>query len=274
MIAVFICCAVNLRATEYVVDTSNGLNAAILSSVSGDTITITSDIIMDANLSSISGKSIIIQSSDTSKTLSGDNNFAGFVITNSTASFSGLNFSSFTRNSGVVISANSSSVTFYNQDSINFNDNISTGGYGGVFCGVNAVFSIDAENVNFDNNKTSTLMSGAIYIQTSSLFNITASSNVNFLNNSAATNGGAIFVENSSFFINAFGVNFTGSDEYNQKLSERRAKKAYDYLTGLGIEKERIRYEGKGKREPIADNRSKEGRAKNRRVEVLETSNN
>ncbi|MBV8380072.1 MAG: OmpA family protein [Paucibacter sp.] len=59
-----------------------------------------------------------------------------------------------------------------------------------------------------------------------------------------------------------------GSDAYNQKLSVRRAEAVKSYLVGLGIEKNRVYTEGKGKRQPVADNKTAEGRAKNRRVEI------
>lgn len=61
----------------------------------------------------------------------------------------------------------------------------------------------------------------------------------------------------------------TGSDEYNMKLSMRRAENAVKaYLVSKGIEGNRVYTEGKGERQPIASNRTKEGRAKNRRVEI------
>jgi OOP family OmpA-OmpF porin len=59
-----------------------------------------------------------------------------------------------------------------------------------------------------------------------------------------------------------------GSSEYNQKLSVRRAEAVKAYLVSKGIEPNRIYTEGKGKTQPIADNRTAEGRAKNRRVEI------
>jgi OOP family OmpA-OmpF porin len=59
-----------------------------------------------------------------------------------------------------------------------------------------------------------------------------------------------------------------GSDEYNQKLSVRRAEAVKAYLVSKGIEANRIYTEGKGKKQPIASNKTKEGRAKNRRVEI------
>lgn len=59
-----------------------------------------------------------------------------------------------------------------------------------------------------------------------------------------------------------------GTDEYNQKLSVRRAEAVKAYLVTKGLEKNRVYTEGKGEKQPVADNTSAEGRAKNRRVEI------
>ncbi len=59
-----------------------------------------------------------------------------------------------------------------------------------------------------------------------------------------------------------------GSDAYNQKLSVKRAEAVKAYLVSKGIEKNRVYTEGKGKKQPVADNKTKEGQAKNRRVEI------
>jgi OOP family OmpA-OmpF porin len=59
-----------------------------------------------------------------------------------------------------------------------------------------------------------------------------------------------------------------GTDAYNQKLSVRRAESVKAYLVSKGIEKNRIYTEGKGEKQPVADNKTKEGRSKNRRVEI------
>ena len=62
----------------------------------------------------------------------------------------------------------------------------------------------------------------------------------------------------------------TGKVDYNQTLSEKRAKSVYDYLMeDQGISSTRMTFEGKGIHEPVADNATPEGRAKNRRVEIL-----
>ncbi|MDY7538745.1 OmpA family protein [Undibacterium sp. 5I1] len=59
-----------------------------------------------------------------------------------------------------------------------------------------------------------------------------------------------------------------GSDAYNQKLSVRRAEAVKAYLVSKDIEANRVYTEGKGKKQPVADNKTAEGRAQNRRVEI------
>ena len=59
-----------------------------------------------------------------------------------------------------------------------------------------------------------------------------------------------------------------GSDSYNQKLSVARSESVKAYLVSKGIEKNRVYTEGKGEKQPVADNKTSEGRAKNRRVEI------
>ena len=60
----------------------------------------------------------------------------------------------------------------------------------------------------------------------------------------------------------------TGTDAYNQKLSVARSEAVKAYLVSKGIEKNRVYTEGKGEKQPVADNKTKEGQAKNRRVEI------
>jgi outer membrane protein OmpA-like peptidoglycan-associated protein len=60
-----------------------------------------------------------------------------------------------------------------------------------------------------------------------------------------------------------------GDDSYNLKLSERRAEAVRTYLISRGIAADRVKAVGRGKTEPIADNNSPEGRANNRRVEIV-----
>ena len=60
----------------------------------------------------------------------------------------------------------------------------------------------------------------------------------------------------------------TGTAAYNKKLSLRRAEAVRDYLISLGADPSKMEVSGEGETKPIADNKTKEGRAKNRRVEV------
>jgi len=59
-----------------------------------------------------------------------------------------------------------------------------------------------------------------------------------------------------------------GTEAYNQKLSERRAASVKSYLVSKGVDPNRIYTEGKGELQPVASNKTREGRAQNRRVEV------
>ncbi|MEP6966272.1 MAG: OmpA family protein [Polaromonas sp.] len=60
----------------------------------------------------------------------------------------------------------------------------------------------------------------------------------------------------------------TGSDAINNPLSFDRANSARDYLVGRGVAAQRIATDGRGSREPIANNGTEQGRAQNRRVEI------
>lgn len=61
----------------------------------------------------------------------------------------------------------------------------------------------------------------------------------------------------------------TGSDAVNNPLSFSRAASARDYLVSRGVDSRRIQIDGRGSREPIADNNSDAGRAANRRIEIF-----
>lgn len=59
-----------------------------------------------------------------------------------------------------------------------------------------------------------------------------------------------------------------GTDAYNQKLSIRRAEAVKAYIITKNVEANRVYTEGKGETQPVADNKTAEGRSKNRRVEI------
>ena len=59
-----------------------------------------------------------------------------------------------------------------------------------------------------------------------------------------------------------------GPEPYNVKLSERRAQAVQEFLIGKGVKPERIKTEAKGPHVPVASNKTKEGRAQNRRTEI------
>jgi outer membrane protein OmpA-like peptidoglycan-associated protein len=61
----------------------------------------------------------------------------------------------------------------------------------------------------------------------------------------------------------------TGSPDYNQGLSERRAASVRDFLAGQGIDWQRMMSVGYGLTRPVGDNATAQGRAKNRRVEIV-----
>ena len=60
-----------------------------------------------------------------------------------------------------------------------------------------------------------------------------------------------------------------GTDERNQRLSDRRAKAVADFLTRAGVEASRLSTVGYGASRPIADNDTEDGRARNRRIEFI-----
>jgi len=75
-----------------------------------------------------------------------------------------------------------------------------------------------------------------------------------------------------NYRVNVVGhTDWIGTEEYNQKLSERRAYSVYQYLIEHDVDRERLTTEGKGELIPIDDNNTELGRARNRRVEFYLT---
>ncbi|MDF2605042.1 MAG: rane protein [Sphingomonas sp.] len=103
-------------------------------------------------------------------------------------------------------------------------------------------------------------------------------SGINFAYNSAAVQPqfqqtldrvASVLGEYNRTYIDVYGhTDSTGSDAYNQGLSERRATAVADYLSSHGVQRARIGIRGFGETQPIATNETEEGRAANRRVEI------
>ncbi|MEO8820498.1 MAG: OmpA family protein, partial [Ginsengibacter sp.] len=78
-----------------------------------------------------------------------------------------------------------------------------------------------------------------------------------------------VLKDNPSYKIDVNGyTSSTGGTELNQKLSESRANAVKQYLVGNGVDESKITSTGFGENDPIADNKTAAGRAKNRRVEM------
>jgi outer membrane protein OmpA-like peptidoglycan-associated protein len=76
--------------------------------------------------------------------------------------------------------------------------------------------------------------------------------------------------DNPTMKVEAVGhTDSVGSDAYNLKLGERRARSVASYLTEQGVSSSRIDIRSEGKARPVASNATAEGRAENRRVEIL-----
>jgi outer membrane protein OmpA-like peptidoglycan-associated protein len=110
---------------------------------------------------------------------------------------------------------------------------------------------------------------------------LTMPSNVTFSVNSATIQPGfygplndvaATLVEFPSTAVDIIGhASSDGADDYNMTLSQQRAQSVRSYLVGRGTQAVRINAIGMGETQPIADNSTAEGRAANRRVEILLT---
>ncbi len=75
-------------------------------------------------------------------------------------------------------------------------------------------------------------------------------------------------IKAKGFNIEVIGhTDYTGSGEYNMRLSKARAKRVYTELIRLGVEKERLSWSGKGEFEPVATNKTEKGKSRNRRTE-------
>jgi outer membrane protein OmpA-like peptidoglycan-associated protein len=115
-----------------------------------------------------------------------------------------------------------------------------------------------------------------IYLQPVELNVVTTFNNVQFANNAYELPPAAyielakllqVLTENPSLKVEIGGhTDNVGKPEDNQKLSTNRAKAIVDYLISKGIDANRVTYKGYGAAQPIADNNTEAGRAKNRRT--------
>jgi OOP family OmpA-OmpF porin len=80
--------------------------------------------------------------------------------------------------------------------------------------------------------------------------------------------GTLYFVKDIKLEINGYTDNI-GTEAANRKLSQKRADRVRGYLVSLGIDAERIKAFGRGETNFIASNQVAEGRAKNRRIEIV-----
>jgi type IX secretion system PorP/SprF family membrane protein len=120
----------------------------------------------------------------------------------------------------------------------------------------------------FSDNKTGTLTPGDIYKMDQVLFQ-TNSSYMKPESFAQLDILSKMMLENPNMKVRVLGhTDYTASDEYNQWLSDRRAKRVADYLITKGVSETNLSYKGFGKKAPVADNSTEEGRAKNRRVEI------
>ena len=79
----------------------------------------------------------------------------------------------------------------------------------------------------------------------------------------------SVLGEYNRTYVDVYGhTDSTGSDAYNQGLSEQRARSVADYLSGHGVQAARIGTRGFGETQPIDSNETEQGRAANRRVEI------
>ncbi|MDR1499543.1 MAG: OmpA family protein [Tannerellaceae bacterium] len=102
----------------------------------------------------------------------------------------------------------------------------------------------------------------------------TNSSTVSDASKTALRNFSTSLQGNPDTYIRIVGhTDNTGRVDYNQTLSEKRAQSVFDYLMYQGVLNSRMTYEGKGIHDPIASNNTAEGRALNRRVEILILAN-
>jgi OOP family OmpA-OmpF porin len=95
-------------------------------------------------------------------------------------------------------------------------------------------------------------------------------SNLNPAGKQKVAEAARIVKDNPSIRVSVDGyTDSIGTEAYNLRLSERRARTVAEALVAEGVERSRLDVRGHGKSNPVADNRTAEGRAENRRVEIV-----
>ncbi|MBN2038287.1 MAG: OmpA family protein, partial [Chitinispirillaceae bacterium] len=110
---------------------------------------------------------------------------------------------------------------------------------------------------------------GTIISMSDILFETNKANLTTDLKTSLAKIAGILIVFKNSKVVIEGHTDNTGTEEYNQKLSEARAENVMNFLIEQGVDAERLTAVGYGLRNPIADNSTKEGRQKNRRVDLI-----
>ncbi len=110
---------------------------------------------------------------------------------------------------------------------------------------------------------------GTIISMSDILFEVNKANLTADLKTSLAKIAGILLVFKSSNIIVEGHTDNQGSAEYNQKLSEKRAENVMNFLIDQGVDPSRLTSVGYGFTKPIADNDTKEGRQKNRRVDLI-----
>ncbi|MFP4416583.1 MAG: OmpA family protein [Chitinivibrionales bacterium] len=110
---------------------------------------------------------------------------------------------------------------------------------------------------------------GTIISMSDILFDIGKASLTSNLKTNLAKIAGILSVFKTSYIVVEGHTDNQGSEQYNQHLSEKRAENVMGFLTEQGIAPERMQSVGYGFSKPVADNSTKEGRQKNRRVDLI-----
>jgi outer membrane protein OmpA-like peptidoglycan-associated protein len=110
---------------------------------------------------------------------------------------------------------------------------------------------------------------GIILSMSDILFDINKATLTSELKTNLAKIAGILFVYKQAHVIVEGHTDNTGSADYNQKLSEKRAQNVMSFLIEQGVLEERLTSVGYGLTKPVADNSTEEGRQKNRRVDLV-----